>query len=242
MGRGGAFVHIAIVEDDSNTRKELVKYFDRYFEQDAHRYSIDEYVDGDEILESYNASYDLILLDIQMTRLDGLKTAEKIRQLDENVYLVFVTNLANYAIRGYSVNALDFVLKPVNYLMLRQLLQRVEKLLDKRNKRFITLPTDQGLARLEVAQIDYVETEGHIMAIHTQKGVYRLRDTMKNMERKLSDYGFYRCNNCYLVNLARLEKVDHSCVIVSGQTLSISRPRYKGFMDALTAYIGEAKV
>ena len=65
---------------------------------------------------------DLIFLDIQMKRLDGLATAERIRERDEDVYLVFITNLANYAIRGYAVHALDFILKPVNFLMLRQVL------------------------------------------------------------------------------------------------------------------------
>ena len=85
--------------------------------------------DGDEILDDFRADYDLILL-------DGLETAEKIRELDRNVYLVFVTNLANYAIRGYSVQAFDFVLKPVNYMMLKQLLQRIDKLVSSRQQAF----------------------------------------------------------------------------------------------------------
>ena len=92
--------------------------------------------DGDEILDDFRADYDLILLDIQMKHLDGLETAEKIRELDRNVYLVFVTNLANYAIRGYSVQAFDFVLKPVNYMMLKQLLQRIDKLVSSRQQAF----------------------------------------------------------------------------------------------------------
>ena len=231
-------MNIAIVEDDAATRAQLVRYIARYFDNRKGAYSVAEFSDGDEILENYRAAYDLILLDIQMARVDGMKTAEKIRRLDENVFLVFVTNLANYAIRGYSVNALDFILKPVNALMLNQLLQRVERLLDKRVKRFITLPTEQGLARLEVSQICYVETEGHTMSIHTDKGVYRLRETMKSMEGQLAEHGFYRCNNCYLVNLARVERVERGAAVVGGRELAISRPRYKGFMDALTEYIG----
>ena len=234
-------MHIAIVEDDQTTRAQLVSYIDRYFDGDARFYRIDEFSDGLEILDDYRATYDLILLDIQMAHMDGLKTAQEIRQVDENVCLVFITNLANYAIRGYSVNALDFVLKPVNYLMLEPILQRVEKLLARRASQYVTFPTEQGLIRLSVDQVFYVETDGHMVLIHTDREVYRMRETMKEMEKQLSLLGFYRCNNCYLVNMNRLERVEKSIVRIAGQELSISRPRYKGFMDALADFIGGGK-
>ena len=234
-------MHIAIVEDEKAVRSQLVAFIDRYFQGQTHRYSIKEFDDGLHILNDYRASYDLILLDIQMKHTDGMETAQQIRRLDENVYLVFITNLANYAIRGYSVNALDFVLKPVNYLMLEQILQRTEKLLKRRANQFVTFPTEQGLARLSVDQIYFIETEGHMVRIHTEKMVYRMRETMKAMENQFAPLGFYRCNNCYLVNMRHLERVDKSSVTIAGCELSISRPRYKGFMDALADYIGGGK-
>lgn len=231
-------MRIAIVEDERATREQLVSYIDRFYQGEKHRYVIDEFSDGLKILDHYRADYDLILLDIQMAHMDGLETAQQIRRLDENVYLVFITNLANYAIRGYSVNALDFVLKPVNHLMLEQILQRVEKLLLRRTRKYVTFPTEQGLARLCVEQIYYVETEGHMVRIHTEREVYRMRETMKAMEGQLGQLGFYRCNNCYLVNMRHLERVDKSTVTIAGEQLTISRPRYKGFMDALADYLG----
>ena len=231
-------MHIAIVEDESAVRDQLVNYIDRYFQGQQHRYTIDEYADGLHILNEYKASYDLILLDIQMTHMDGLETAQQIRKLDENVCLVFITKLANYAIRGYSVNALDFILKPVNYLMLEQLLQRVERLVARRASQFVTVPTEQGLARLAVDRIYFVETEGHMVRIHTEKEVLRMRATMKAMENQLAPFGFYRCNNCYLVNMRHLQRVDKGTVVIAGRQLSISRPRHKGFMDALADFIG----
>lgn len=92
---------IAIVEDDKFTQRMLMGYINRYYEMDQRRYSIDVFADGDEILEDFKACYDLILLDIEMKRTDGVK-------------------------------ALDFVLKPVNYYMLEQMLQKVERLLIKK--------------------------------------------------------------------------------------------------------------
>ena len=234
-------MHIAIVEDDPNIQQQLSAYIEKFYEDDPHRYQLSVFSDGDEILEDYRADYDLILLDIQMKRLNGLETAEKIRELDRDVYLVFVTNLANYAIRGYSVQAFDFVLKPVNYMMLRQLLQRIDKLVSARQQRYVTLPTDLGLTRIDVSQIFYVETEAHFLIIKTDQGEYRMRDTMKNMEAVLDKYGFFRCNNCYLVNLKHVERVDGSSIFVRGEELAISRPRYKAFMETLTGYWGETQ-
>ena len=231
-------MHIAIVEDDGNIQKQLSAYIRKFYEEDDRRYRLSVFSDGDEILENYSADYDLILLDIQMKRLDGMKTAEKIRSLDKDVCLVFVTNLANYAIRGYAVQAFDFVLKPVNYMMLRQLLQRIDKLVSARQQRYVTLPTELGLTRIEVSHIYYVETEGHFLVIKTDQGEYRMRDTMKNMEAMLEKFGFFRCNNCYLVNLKHVERADGSTLYVNGEELSVSRPRYKAFMEALTRYWG----
>ena len=234
-------MHIAIVEDDRATRAQLVSYIERYFGRNQRSCRIDEFSDGLDILDDYKASYDLILLDIQMEHIDGLKTAQEIRNADENVFLVFITNLANYAIRGYSVNALDFVLKPVNYLMLEPILQRVEKLLARRASKYVTFPTEQGLVRLSVDQVFFVESDGHMVLIHTDRQIYRMRETMKEMERQLAPLGFYRCNNCYLINMSHLEKVDKTTVGIAGQELSISRPRYRGFMDALADFIGGGK-
>lgn len=234
-------MHIAIVEDDARLQEELRQYVIRYFAGRENQCRISVFSDGDEILENYSAAYDLIFLDIQMQRLDGMQTAERIRELDAEVYLIFITNLGSYAIQGYSVNALDFVLKPVNFLMLKQLLQRVEKLLAGKQKKYIPLPTARGMTRLDISLIHYIETDGHAVHIYTEDGDWRVRESMKNMETKLAEYGFYRCNSCYLVNLAHVEQVDGSEVVVAGHPLSISRPRYKAFMSTLTRYIGGMK-
>lgn len=234
-------MRIAIVEDDQLMSDQLRSYVLQYFAGREQLCRITQFSDGDEILENYQADYDLIFLDIQMQRLDGLTTAQRIRALDENVYLIFITNLAHYAIKGYSVNALDFVLKPVNYLMLRQLLVRVEQLLATREKKYITLPTERGLTRLEASQIFYVETENHAVQVYTEKGTWRLRESMHAMEALLAEHDFFRCNSCYLINLAHVEQVDGSVVVVAGSRLTISRPRHKAFMAALTRYIGGIK-
>ena len=106
---------IAIVEDDCNFIEELQSYLGQYASEEKQTFEISVFHDGAEILENYEPKYDLILLDVEMPKVNGMDAAEKIREMDESVVLMFITNMAQYAIRGYSVGALDFVMKPITY-------------------------------------------------------------------------------------------------------------------------------
>ena len=88
---------------------------ERYARENGEQFRTSVFSDGDEILEGYAANYDIILLDIQMRRMDGMRAAERIRELDTDVILIFVTQMVNFAVRGYAVNAMDFLVKPISY-------------------------------------------------------------------------------------------------------------------------------
>lgn len=231
-------MRIAIVEDSAPERERIASMTRDYFQAQEKACQISLFADGDELLEPYGANWDLIFLDIQMARLDGMQTAQRIRELDKDVFLVFVTNMSHYAIKGYGVRALDFLLKPVNARMLEQVLMQVEHLLAERGRRKITLPTAKGMMRIDISDIYYVEVQNHVLAVVTRQGVIRLRGTISGVEEMLAGHDFFRCNNCYLVNLAQVSRVEPGLAEVGGHELTISRPRQKKFMEALTRYIG----
>lgn len=231
-------MRIAIVEDSVTERERISTLTKEYFSEQGKPCNISLFSDGDELLEEYSADWDLIFLDIQMERMDGMAAAEMIRKLDQDVFIVFVTNMAHYAIKGYGVHALDFLLKPINYRILKQLLQQVERLLKERKKKFITLPTQKGMTRIDASDILYVEVENHVLSVVTIHGVFRLRGTISGIEELLDGYDFFRCNNCYLVNLARVSRVEQGVAFVGEHELTVSRPRQKKFMEVLTRYIG----
>lgn len=112
-------IRIAIVEDDRHDREALKKCLNRYEKENQVKFSVTEFQDGEDIVTDYTASYDLIILDIEMAFLNGMKAAEKIRELDTNVIIIFITNMPQYAIQGYKVNALDYILKPISYLSIQ---------------------------------------------------------------------------------------------------------------------------
>ena len=104
---------IAIVEDDAECREQLREYVEHYGQENREELEVLCFSDGAELVEGYRPVYDLLLLDIEMPNLDGMTAARRIRQVDSDVLIVFITNMAKYAISGYEVEAPGFMLKPV---------------------------------------------------------------------------------------------------------------------------------
>ena len=231
-------IRIAIVEDEPALREQLAAYIERYRRQYGGEFSVQSFADGDEIVSDSRAAYDIIFLDIQMKRMDGMAAAERIRAMDREVLLIFITNMAQFAIKGYAVDAMDYVLKPVPYFAFSQELQKAVARLQKRARRYLAVPTDNGLRRLDTAEIEYLESDGHRVRIVLAGEEFYVAGTLREYEEKLADHGFARCNSWYLVNLARVLGVEQNDVQVGAHRLPISRPRKKGFMEALTDYIG----
>ena len=161
---------IAIVEDDKSFIEELKKYLEQYSQEEGQEFEISTFYDGEEILENYVSGYDLILLDIEMPKVNGMDAAEKIREADENVVLMFITNMAQYAIRGYSVGALDFVMKPITYYTFSMKIKRALKRVQKKELPFILLHLQDGVKKLEARQIYYVEIQNRQLYYHTYEG------------------------------------------------------------------------
>lgn len=233
-------IRVAIVEDEEFYAAKLQQFLAQYGEENNVQFNVTVFSDGSEITARYRADYDLLLLDIQMKLMDGLTAAEHIRKTDENVPIIFVSQMAQFAIRGYSVGALDFVLKPVSYIDFSQKLRRALDVVKRNEKKYISLAVKGGVIRFDLVDIYYIESLKHYMVIHTESEDVTYIDTMKNIENRLAGEPFYRCNNCYLVNLAHVKSVRGSLVQVGGFNLQISRPRKKDFMRALTDYLGSS--
>lgn len=231
-------IRVAIVEDESAYVRQLQTYLHKLKEEKGIMLQVTVFTDGSEIVSRYRAEYDIILLDIQMRSMDGMTAAEHIRELDQSVVIIFITNMVQYAIRGYSVNALDYILKPVSYVAFSQKFLRAADLLKRREKKYVSLQIGGNMVRLELRQIYYIESQRHYIIVHSDAGEYSLIGTMKDMEERLRGDNFYRCNNCYLINLAHVESVNNTYVTVGGFSLQISRPRRKDFMATLTDYMG----
>lgn len=232
-------IGIAIVEDEAEYAAQLQEFLHRYARESGQEFQIVMFSDGDEIVENYKAQYDIILLDVEMKYMDGMTAAEEIRKVDPEVVIIFITNMAQYAIRGYAVDALDYVLKPVSYFAFSQRLNRAISRMKKRAKRYMAVAIKGGTQKLDIDQIYYVESQGHNLIYYTGQGQHTSLGKMKDAEEKLEPMGFFRCNKGYLVNLAHVQAVQDGCAVVNGTKLLISRARKNDFMEALADYMGE---
>lgn len=226
---------IAIVEDDTSCAEQLEEYLRRYRRETGEELEVCRFSDGLELVEGYRPIYDLVLLDIEMPHLDGMTAARKIREADSEVLLLFITNMAKYAISGYEVEALGFMLKPVNYFALSLKLKKAFSYLHSRASKCLMIPTAEGVRKISSADVRYVEVLDHRLHFYTQEGTYVMRGTLHEVEAELEGQHFVRCNKGYLVNLRHIQLIRGDSVVMSGgDELLISRRRKDEFLLAVT--------
>lgn len=233
-------IRIGILEDEAEQAGELLSFLARY--QQTHpdfAYTSSVFDTGERLLFHYGQGFDLLFLDIQVPDMLGIEAARKIREKDESVMIIFVTNLSQYAIDGYSVQAFDYILKPLLYGSFAVKLGRIRHVLSRsRNGQFLTVKTKQEVFHLDVSLLWYVEISGHDLLFVTEKGEYQGWGTLRGVEQELEGQYFSRCSACYLVNLRYVDSVRGSTVYVRGRALSVSRARRKEFLDDLARFKG----
>lgn len=170
MGVKTAMVRIAVVEDNEQDRRALLSCLHKYEKEQKLKFSIREFQDGEDIVTGYSADYDLLLMDIEMTFMNGMKAAEKIRELDKDVEIIFITNAPQYAIQGYKVNALDYMLKPISWFSFSESMGRALSRVKTSASEYITISLKGGMQKLDVAKICYVEVQDHLLIYHTTEG------------------------------------------------------------------------
>lgn len=231
-------MRVAIVEDSPRDRTQLHNCLDRASTELKESFTVTEFEDGVAFLEAYGAGFDLVFLDIEMPHLDGMDTATELRKIDPDVILIFVTNMAQYALRGYDVGALDFILKPIAYYPFAMKLKRALRQIRRFSDEMLILKTPDGLVRISVSRIHYIEVRGHLLTYHTDDESYTVRETLGAVEKRLEGYHFSRCSNSYLINLKHFTALCGNQVFVGEISLPISRSRKVEFTSELAQYLG----
>ena len=228
---------IAVVEDEEKYKKELDAFLCRFSEETGSQLKVAHFSDGDEIAQEYAGGMDIILMDILMRFMDGMTAARRIRERDGAVVIIFITNRVDYAVQGYQVDALDYILKPLNYYALKEsLLRAAERLSASRGKK-ITLQSASGFLVLETDRITYVESIGHNLIYHTKKNEHMVRQNMSEAEKLLGGEQFCRIHKGYLVNLMHVTSVQGNDCIVDGQRLPVGRTRKNELMRLLISTV-----
>lgn len=233
-------LHITICDDETDFVTHLTTLIQQYAAETGEEIKITAYYDGMELVERYDTSIDLIFLDIQMRLLDGLHTAKHIRELDENVGIIFLTTLTQYGLEGYQYQAADYIIKPIKYVRLKAELNQWLKKHRHNDSPSIVVVNDSGKYKIALKSLRYAETFNRKLLLHTEQENIISYKSMKEMEQELSQAGFVRCHTSYLVNLFYVKGVQKlEITLITGEQIPISQPKRKAFMEQLTRYWGE---
>jgi len=232
-------IRIAAVDDDGAQLSQIKEYAGKYSALSEEAVEVTGFLNATDFLTDYRAEYDAVLLDIEMPYLNGMTAAEKLREIDPYIIIVFITNMQKYAVKGYSVNALDFMIKPVREFDFMQMMKKVTHIIKNKEEKEIAVSMGGNMRKIPVSHILYIEVRRHRLTYHTEEGDVEGWGNLNALEKELPADMFSRCNSCYLVSLRHVKMVDGDDVYLGGDVLKISRSRKKGFKAELAVYLGK---
>ena len=226
-------IKAAIVDDDSVSLDLICSYLERFSKENNMEIVFSRFEEAISFLEQSH-SFDLVFLDIEMPLINGMQAAEKLRETNKSIALIFVTNTAKYAVNGYSVDAVDYLLKPVNYTRFSALMKKTVRMLGKAVENDITLRTVGGMRRVRLSTVICVEIKEHLLVWNTENGRIETWGTLKDAEKMLPQDRFVRCSHNCIIGLKYVDIVDGDyAVLYDGRRISISHSKRKTFMTRL---------
>ncbi len=230
---------IAVVDDLKGDADLLSGYISKFADEKSMDIDISVFYASFDFLEEYKGGYDVIFLDIEMPGSNGLEVAREIRSKDEAAGIVFITSMAQYAIRGYEVNAIDFMVKPVGYYDFSVKLEKAIHFCRRRSAHYILVNDKEGIKRFAAKDILYIEKERDFLIFHTKEGEFRCRGSMKTIREKLGELPFAECISGCLVNLEYVSSIRKDTVILELKIeLPLSRRLKKQFSREYVGFMG----
>lgn len=231
-------MRVCIIEDSQQDLDILKAALERFSTDSRIDIDIAAFSDGADALKEYPDSIDILFLDIEMEKLDGLSTARVIRARDDDIIILFVTHMIQFALDGYTVDAFAFIVKPLRYPLFSKHMQRAVAALDRRKSHLVTVQSGRETAFVNANRITFVETDRKRTLIHTEQENIPCSETLQALERKLDSARFFRVHASFLINMTFVDTMTSKDVIVAGTTIPVSKHRKQFFLKALTDYKG----
>jgi DNA-binding LytR/AlgR family response regulator len=233
-------LRILMVEDEPDAADVLRGYFERYCEERDIEVAVSWDRDALDLSRSSRLA-DLIFMDIELPLTNGMEAATLLRVYDQETPIVFVTNLAQYAIRGYEVNAIDFILKPIRYSDFRMRMDKAMRIIGRNQSACLKLGARDSLRMVPYSEIAYVQTSGHDVAFHCTDSEEPIvtRGSLAQLEKQLSDGPFVRISGSLIVNMAFIRSVRGSEMrLYTGESFELSRNKRKAALAVINNYLG----
>lgn len=228
-------LNIAICDDEKVIREQIKELS----EKEMPDVCAGLYATGDALLAA-GKQFDIVFLDIQMEGTDGIETAKRLRQRDEDTILIFITGIREYVFEAFDVAAFHYLLKPIEEEKFREVFRRAGRELEKRKSKrreTVFIKTRNRGFSLEKDSILYIESRGKKVEIHTTGETIEAYASMNEMEGQLGE-SFYRCHRGYLVNMAYVAEYDSESVTLNnGEYVYLAKEKYGEFVKAYMRYL-----
>lgn len=231
---------ILIVEDEDAAAQALQDAIARFGAEQGDQFQVTRLTSAIDLDERVSGAHDLIFLDIELPGQNGMDAAFDLRAHDTSTPIVFVTNLAQYAVHGYSVNALDFIVKPFTYEDFALRMDRAMRVVRQRASRALTVRGRDGLRVFDASQLVFVDMSGHDLVYHLEGGEsVAVRGSMRRLEGELGGSPFLRISSGCIVNMGHVRGVaDAALTLSTGDVVWASRANRRTVLEAIAAYLG----
>jgi DNA-binding LytR/AlgR family response regulator len=198
---------------------------------------LSDYESSESFLFAYedNKAVDILLLDIQMKKINGIELAHRIRRDNETVQIVFITGYPDFIAEGYDVSALHYLIKSVKEDKLFEVLDKAVSHL-KKSPRIITFPKTGGDIKIKADDIIYAEVLSHTVSLYLVNGKEDFQLRISDMEDLLGDR-FFRCHRSYIVSMKYVKRITKTAMILDdGREIPLSRNLYDAANQAFIKY------
>lgn len=232
-------INIVICEDELHYRVNIKDMLGDILSTYSINYKIYEFSSGEELLSNYPKDLDILIMDIQMKIINGMDTARKIREFDQNLEIIFMTSFSEFMQEGYEVKAYRYILKPISERKIsRNILPCINEIMKKKNN-YLTINVKNYVDRIKIDSIVYIETDRPNILIYTNDNKYTTKMSISKIDKILREHGFFRCHNSYIVNLKLVESMNSNTLKIGEKYIPISKYRVKELKLALTNILGD---
>lgn len=236
---------VAICEDEIFYQDELISAFTSYQEESEHILELELYQKGEEFLEVFNQkTYHIVILDVEMGTLSGIDVAKEIRNHDGQVQIIFATSHEQYALNAFDVSALGYLVKPVSYIKLKEILSKAIMMVDfiqekmELKERYIQITVNYRLVNIRVDTITYIEKKRNLSIIHIKNNRYSCYETLSQLHERLDIYLFVYTHQGFIVNFNKIKEVLSTNIIMEGNIkIPLSRKYQKTVKERFIAGI-----
>lgn len=237
--------NVALVDDETQVSAQMEEWIEEFSHSTGVQFNVRKFTGTTQFLSGETNEYHIIFMDINLPDdMNGLKAAKLLRARYSKAVIIFCTNYAQYALNGYEVGALSYLIKPLEKASFMRDMTRAVRVLKNMNGNKMIIKTGEGRKFIGVSDIVYIEVMVHNLYFHirVEDGfrTERTRGSLAEVSEKLAGMNFARCSSCYLVNLAYVAGIDKKSVqLTNGDSLNIGRKYLNDFTDRLMRYIAE---